>query len=156
MANTHPRARGRSRSETRSEGPAFLDDLLAMAGSLAESRKEYASAQLEDLADTLRQFSESLPALPQVRSYAETAAHSLEDLAGYVLESDLPDMMSDARELARRHPLITFGGSVVAGVVITQLVQSRAETMRSALRTRRSARGRSRGRGEDADDSENA
>ena len=43
---------------------AFLDDLLAMAGSLADSRKDYASAQLEDLADSVRQFSESLPALP--------------------------------------------------------------------------------------------
>ena len=69
-----------------------------------------------------------------------------------MLESDLPEMLSDARDLARRHPLITFGGSVVAGVVITQLVQSRAETMRSALRSRRSARGRTRVRDEETSD----
>lgn len=137
MAVTQSRARGRRRNEERSEGSAFLDDLLAMAGSLADSRKQYASSQLENLADSVRQFSESLPSLPTLKSYAETTADSLEDLASYVVESELPDMMTDARELARRHPFATFGGSIVAGLVITQLVQSRAETLRSAVRGRR-------------------
>jgi len=137
------RLRGRNRDKR--EGPAFFDDLLAMAGSLANSRKEYASTQLENLADSLRQFGESLPSLPTVKGYAETAAGSLEDLAGYVVDSDLPDMVSDAREMARRHPLATFGGSILAGLVITQIVQARTEAMRDSLRTRRAPSGRRSG-----------
>ncbi len=131
------RARGRSRTETGREGPAFLDDLLSMAGSLANSRKEYAAAQLESLADSVRQFSDAMPAVPTVKSYATTAADTLDDLAGYVVESDLADILADAREFTRRHPLATFGGSIAAGLVITQIVQSRAQSLRADARPRR-------------------
>lgn len=147
MAVSKPRARGRSRNrgDAGRDGPALLDDLLVMAGSLASSRKEFASAQLGDLAASVRQFSDSLPSLPTVKTYVETAAESLEDLASYVLDSDLPDIIADAREIARRHPLVTFGGSVVAGLVLTQLAQSRADTMREVLRARHQSNG-ARGR----------
>ena len=118
------RARSRNRTESDREGPAFLDDLLTMAGSLANSRKEYAAAQLEGLADSVRQFSEAMPAVPTVRAYATTAADSLEELAGYVVESDIADMLADARDFTRRHPLATFGGSIAAGLIITQMVQA--------------------------------
>jgi hypothetical protein len=131
------RSRSRSRTETGREGPAFLDDLLSMAGSLANSRKEYAAAQLESLADSVRQFSDAMPAVPTVKSYATTAADTLDDLAGYVVESDLADILADAREFTRRHPLATFGGSIAAGLVITQIVQSRAQSLRSDTRPRR-------------------
>ena len=131
------RARSRSRTESEREGPAFLDDLLAMAGSLANSRKDYAAAQLESLADSVRQFSEAMPALPTMRAYADTAADSLEELASYVVESDLSEMVSDAREFSRRHPLATFGGSIAAGLVITQIVQSRAQSLREGMESRK-------------------
>lgn len=134
------RARSRSRTETSREPPAFLDDLLSMAGSLANSRKEYAAAQLESLADSVRHFSDAMPAVPTVRSYATTAADTLDDLAGYVVESDLADILADAREFTRRHPLATFGGSIAAGLVITQIVQSRAQSMRAETRARRTRR----------------
>ena len=137
MAVSQLRNRSRSsRADQGREGPAFLDDLLAMAGSLVNSRKDHASSQIEDLADSMRQFSDALPSLPIVKAYAEATADSLEDLAGYVLESDLPDIIADARQLARRHPLLTFGGSVVAGLVLTQLMQTRAESIRAARQVR--------------------
>ncbi|WP_421696063.1 hypothetical protein [Aestuariivirga sp.] len=136
------RARSRKRSDsTREGGPAFMDDLLTMAGSLASSRKEYAASQLETLAESVRQFSGSVPSIPTMKAYAETAANSLEELAGYVVESDLSDMVADARDFTKRHPLATFGGSIAAGLVITQLVQSRADAMRSAVRSRRERSG---------------
>jgi hypothetical protein len=140
------RARSRGRQEGGREGPAFLDDLLSMAGSLANSRKDYAAAQLESLASSVRQFSETMPEIPTVKAYAETAADSLDELADYVVESDLADMMADAREFTRRHPLATFGGSIAAGLVITQLVQSRAQSWRAQARPRRSAASARRGR----------
>lgn len=153
MAVSQTRRSPRARASQGREAPVFLDDLLAMAESLARSRKERASLQLETLAESVRQFSESLPAMPTVKTYAETAADGLEDLAGYVLDSDLPEMLSDARELARRHPVATFGGSIVAGIVIAQLVQSRAEPMRRAVasshRTRRRSRDADAGTHED-------
>lgn len=134
---SHFRSRGRSKPERESEGPAFMDDLLAMAGSLANSRKEYAAAQLESLADSVRQVSDAMPAVPTIKAYATTAADSLEDLANYVVESDLVEMAADVRDFSRRHPLVTLGGSIAAGLVITQLVQARAQSLRSGAGARR-------------------
>ena len=133
------RARTRTRSASERDGPAIFDDILAMAGSLASSRKEYAAAQLETLADSVRQFNETMPQIPTVKAYAATAADSLEELANYVVESDLSEMVADAREFSRRHPFATFGGSLAAGVIITQLLQSRAAALRE---TASSSRGR--------------
>jgi hypothetical protein len=155
------RARSRnSRNEGEREGPAFFDDLLSMAGSLASSRKEYAAAQLESLADSVRQFGEAMPAIATVRAYATTAADSLDELADYVVESDLTEMVSDAREFTKRHPLATFGGSIAAGLIITQLVQSRAQSLRSGAGSRRprasssTRRGRAASQDGEQDDSE--
>lgn len=151
------RSRSRSRPERERGGPAFMDDLIAMAGSLANSRKEYAAAQLESLADSVRQLSDAMPEIPTIKAYAATAADSLEDLAGYVVESELTDMLADAREFTRRHPLAMFGSSIAAGLVITQLVQSRAQSLRSGMSARREPPRRSRatGRGSRADEEHN-
>ncbi|MFN4140853.1 hypothetical protein [Aestuariivirga sp.] len=143
---SHLRGRARSRPASERESPAFMDDLLTMAGSLANSRKEYAAAQLESLADSVRQFGDALPAVPTMRTYAETAADSLEELANYVVESELVDMVADAREFTRRHPLVTFGGSIAAGLIITQIVQSRAQQMRTSTSSRRNRQAARRGR----------
>lgn len=102
-----------------------MDDILAMAGSLASTRKDYAAEQLETLADTVRGFADNMPPIPTMRAYASTAADSLDELADYVVDADLTDMVEDARDLMRRHPLATLGGSIAAGLIITQLIQAR-------------------------------
>lgn len=104
----------------------FIDDIMAMAGSLANSRKGYAADKLDALAESVREFSEALPDMPNFRSYATAAADSFEGLAGYVTESDLDTMMDDARQFARRHPLAMLAGSVAAGVIVIQMVNSRS------------------------------
>lgn len=126
------RSRSRARSDSGRDGPALLDDVLNMAGSLAASRKEYAAAQLESLAESVRQFTDVMPEIPTMRAYAESAAESLDELASYVTDSDLSEMFADARDFTRRHPLATLGGSIAAGLVISQLVQARTASMRSA------------------------
>jgi hypothetical protein len=144
------RNRARARNANARTGPALFDDMLNMAGSLASSRKEYAAAQLESLADSVRQFTDVMPDIPTMKAYAETAAESLDDLASYVTESDLSEIVADAREFTRRHPLATLGGSIAAGLVITQLVQARTATSRGSsrgsARSARQANGRGRGR----------
>lgn len=141
------RARSRTKLEDAREAPAFFDDMLNMAGSLASSRKEYAAAQLESLADSVRQFTEAMPSIPTMKAYATTAADSLDELATYVTDSDLSEMVSDAREFTRRHPLATFGGSIAAGLVIAQLVQSRSASLREGGNGRRSRRARNHSSG---------
>ena len=121
-----------------------VDDLLAMAGSLASGRKDFASAKLETLAGAVRECSSAMPDISHVKAYASAAAESLDGLAAYVTESDLPTMVADAREFARRHPLATLTGSIAAGVVISQMMQSRAAPSPAAGPRRRGAARRSR------------
>ena len=137
VSQSRNRARGRSAERG---GPAFMDDILAMAGSLANSRREYAAAQLESLADSVRHFTEAMPDVPAVRAYASTAADSLDELATYVTESDLNEMIADAREFTRRHPMATFGGSLAAGIILAQVIQARGAAARSENASPRSRR----------------
>jgi len=140
------RSRSRARSDNGREGPALLDDVLNMAGSLANSRKEYAAAQLESLAESVRQFTDVMPEIPTMKAYAETAAESLDELAAYVTESDLSEMVADARDFTRRHPLATLGGSIAAGLIISQLVQARTSSSRTSRTHTRSRPGIRRAR----------
>ena len=107
-------------------GYRFIDDIMAMAGSLANSRKGYAADKLDALAGSVREFSEALPDMPTFKSYATAAADSFEGLASYVTDSDLETMVDDARQFARRHPMAMLAGSVAAGVIVAQMVNSRS------------------------------
>ena len=122
----------------------MVDDLLAMAGSLASSRKDFASAKLETLAGAVRECSSAMPDIPHVKAYASAAAESLDGLAGYIMECDFPTMVADAKEFARRHPMATLTGTIAAGVVISQMMQSRAAPSPATSPRRKSTARRSR------------
>jgi hypothetical protein len=103
----------------------IFDDVLAMAGSLANSRKNFAAAKLESLAQSARDFAGAMPDMPNVKTYASVAAESLEGLASYVMDSDLETMAGDAREFARTHPMATLAASIAGGMILTQMMQMR-------------------------------
>ena len=131
------RARSRSRTEGEREGPAFLDDLLSMAGSLANSRKEYAAAQLESLG----RFRAPVRRGNARHRHGQGLRHDGGRQPGRACrlcrrERPYGHGLGCAR-IHRRHPLATFGGSIAAGLVITQIVQSRAQSLRSAAGARR-------------------
>jgi|GEM_PF-3036766 len=130
------KARRRKTNGNGSRRHSIVDDILAMAGSLAGSRKDYAAAKLETLAESVREFATAVPEIPNLEAYASAAANSLEGLADYVNESDLETMVDDARDFARNHPMITLAGGLAAGLVVAQMMQSRgvSQMMRSAGR----------------------
>ena len=47
---------------------------------------------------------------------AERASRQLEDVAGYVETADLGALLRDGEDLARRKPLVFFGGALLLGV----------------------------------------
>ncbi len=120
-----PRSSKRSANGDSPGSYRFIDDMMAMAGSLANSRKGYAADKLDSLAESVREFSQALPDMPNIKTYATAAAESFEGLASYVTESDLDTMMDDARQFARRHPMAMLAGTLAAGVIVSQMVQSR-------------------------------
>jgi hypothetical protein len=121
-------------------GYHILDDVLAMAGSLAKSRKDYAADKLESLAESVRDFAGAVPDMPNFRAYVNEAAASLEGLADYVTRSDLETMAVDVREFARAHPIATLAGSIAAGIIVIQMMQARAIPFSHATRRGSAAR----------------
>lgn len=103
----------------------LFEDILAMAGTLAGSRKDYAAAKLETLAESVREFAAAVPEIPNLEAYASAAASNLEGLAEYVNESDFETIVEDAREFAKQHPMVTLVGTVAAGLVVAQVMNSR-------------------------------
>ncbi len=125
MAKSSKAGQRRRNGNGGSRRHGLLDDMLAMAGSLAGSRKDYAAAKLETLAESVREFATAMPEVPNLEAYAKAAAGSLEGLAEYVNESDFETMIADAREFAREHPVVTLAGGIAAGLVVFQMMQSR-------------------------------
>lgn len=117
-------SRSRKRNGNGGGTHGIFDDILAMAGSLAGSRKDYAAAKLETLAETVREYAAAVPGIPNFKTYANAAAGSLEGLADYVTESDLETMVGDARQFARAHPMATLAGSIAAGLIVTQMMHT--------------------------------
>jgi len=118
----------------------IFDDVLAMAGSLAKSRKTFAAAKLESLAQSARDFAGTMPDMPNIKTYANVTAQSLEGLADYVMDSDLETMAGDARQFARAHPLATLVVSIAGGVIVTQMIKMRTSPSAPATRPRPGAR----------------
>ena len=147
MATATERLGNRRNGRANGGSYSLVDDLLAMAGSLASSRKDYASAKLETMAEAVRDYTSAMPDIPHVKAYGSAAAESLYGLADYVMDSDLPAIVSDAREFARRHPVATLTGTIAAGVVIGQLLQSRPAPAPAASPRRKTAARRSRAKG---------
>ncbi|MBC8035747.1 MAG: hypothetical protein H7X89_00800 [Rhizobiales bacterium] len=133
------RAGRRKRNGNGASHHGLFDDILAMAGSLAGSRKDYAATKLETLAESVREIATAVPGIPNFTAYANAAAGSLEDLAGYVTESDLETMVSDARQFARTHPMATLAGSIAAGLIVTQMMYTRAGPGSGGRRSRANA-----------------
>ncbi len=129
-----------SRRNGGSNGGSYriLDDVLAMAGSLASSRKQFAAVKLESLGQSMRDFAGAMPDIPSFKAYANMSAESLDGLANYIMDSDLKTMAEDAREFARAHPMATLAGSITAGIVATQMMQMRTSPP-SAPRARRAS-----------------
>jgi hypothetical protein len=137
----------RARSSRRNDGSSgngrsyrIFDDVLAMVGSLANSRKNFAAAKLESLAQSARDFAGAMPDMPNVRAYASVAAESLEGLASYVMDSDLETMTGDAREFARTHPMATLAASIAGGLIVTQMMQMRTSPLSPAAHPASGAR----------------
>ena len=115
----------RSRRARRSQehgGNRLFDDALALASTLADSRKRSGAERIVELASATREFGASLDDFPQLRRYSNAAADNLDDLADYVATTDIPDMLEDFAGFAKRQPLATLTLGVAAGLAFTQMM----------------------------------
>ncbi|MFZ5675847.1 MAG: hypothetical protein ACOZAM_23055 [Pseudomonadota bacterium] len=132
----------RARATPKSTANRLFDDALSLASTLAESRKRAGADKIVEFAEATRHFGETLDDFPQLRAYSDTAADNLDDLADYVAETDIPDMLDDFAGFARRQPVATLTLGVAAGLAVTQLMHG----WPVPLKRKSAAPGRGRGR----------
>ena len=122
MAKT---TRGRPKRASRYQQPTanrLFDDALSLASTLADSRKRAGADRIVELASATREFGASLDDFPQLRRYSDQAADSLDDLADYIVRTDIPEMLDDFAGFAKRQPVATLTLGVAAGLAFTQLM----------------------------------
>ena len=101
----------------------MFGEAMALASTLAEGRKHAAAERLGELATAARDVTTTFHDLPFLRDYTEAAADRLDELAVYVDDTELPDIINDIATFAKRQPMATLALTVAAGFVTSQLVR---------------------------------
>ena len=125
-AKTRSGGRNKSTAGKKNGSHHVFDDILALAGTFARSQKEQGIDKLHSFAGSTRDFATSMTDVPNLKVQMASAGESLEDLAEYVLHTDIQHMLKDAETFARRRPLAALAMTVVAGMAISRFLRPRA------------------------------
>ena len=77
---------------------------------------------LETAANSLHDRAESLPGGDKIVRAAETAAVAMDTAADYVRNQDMRAMMSDVRQIIRRHPGATLAIAAGLGFLLVRVL----------------------------------
>ena len=84
-----------------------------------------AAEGVESVAQTIRRVSTDMETQqPQVADFAMTAADRAEDLAQYLRETDVRQIIGNVENFARRQPLLFLGGAFVLGVAASRFIKA--------------------------------
>jgi hypothetical protein len=110
----------------------IFDEVLALAGTFARDRKDFGAEKLHSLAESSRDFATSMTDVPNLRVQMASAGESLENLAEYVLHTDIEHMLEDAGTFARRRPLTALTMTIIAGMAASRFMRSRPARAKTA------------------------
>jgi len=125
-----------------------VDQAKESAGQVAEQAKQQATSQLESqkgravdalvsVGQALRQTGQHLHEQDQtaVGGYTEQAAERVETLTNYLRTRDVPALLAETQDLARKRPGLFLSGAVALGFIGARFLKSsgqRAMTQRRA------------------------
>jgi hypothetical protein len=135
-AKTHSNGRHKRTNGKQNGSHHVFDDILALAGTFARTRKEQGIDKLHSFAGSTRDFATSMTDVPNLKVQMGSAAESLEDLAEYVLHTDI------------QHPIAALTMTVVAGMAVSRFLRPRVvatpKTVSKRAGSRRNTVSRSR------------
>ena len=102
----------------------FYDEAMALAEALANRRKIWGAEKISELADSVRDFASSVEAIPNLANFVNPAIESVEEFADYIKKTEFEQIIRDSATFARRHPIISISGGLVAVLITVQLLQS--------------------------------
>ena len=106
--------------------------LKQQAGEAAEQKKREAADRLRGYSSAVHESAQSFEQEdPNIAHFTHQAADKLQGVADYVRDSDFTSLKTDAENLARRHPIVFFGGLFLGGLIIGNLLKASGDRSRS-------------------------
>jgi hypothetical protein len=98
----------------------------AKAQNIANESKQQAAERIGGYGTAMRDSARAFEQQdPNIAWATNRVAERIERAADYVRNSDFDQMRRDGEDLARRHPVAFFGGMLVAGLVVGNLLKAR-------------------------------
>ncbi|GEM_PF-2302142 len=110
-------------------------------------QKQAAAQAVDHVAQTTSQFSQHLRQNNQgaVADVVDHAADQMKNVSSYLRSNDLEDILDDARDLARRQPVLFLGGAFLLGALAARFLKSSGSQARRGRSRSSSYSGASRG-----------
>ena len=110
----------------------IFDDVLALAGTFARGQKDYGADKLHSLAESTRDFATAMTDVPNLRVQMASAGESFENLAEYVMHTDIEHMLKDVGTFARRRPLAALTATIIVGLAVSSFLRPRFSSAKPA------------------------
>jgi hypothetical protein len=144
-AQVAKQAVGQTAQQAQQAAAPMTDQVQQTAGQVAEqakqqaisqvsTQKEHAAGSLDAVATALRQSGDQLRSNQQepLANLAGTAAHHVEQFSGYLRNTDVPAMIRDVEQFARRQPAAFLGGAFTLGVLAARFLKSSSQNANAA------------------------
>jgi hypothetical protein len=90
----------------------------------AETRKEGAAGQVDEVARAVERAAEELGGNPSLSRYASDLAGSMHGIAGRLRDRSIDDLAEDVRQLARSNPTLFVIGSIGVGLALSRFMKA--------------------------------
>ena len=116
-------------SQTQQQASQLVDKAQAQAKSRLTTQKHQATQGLQSLAQTLDQTSQQLQQQGQesLAQYATKAGEQVEQLAQYLQQRDINELMDESQDYARRHPISFLAGAFALGFTAARFLKSSSQ-----------------------------
>ncbi|MDP9480974.1 MAG: hypothetical protein M3R38_35805 [Actinomycetota bacterium] len=115
--------------QTQQKAGQLAEQARQQVESRLATQKDQAAERLSPIKTALQETGQQLRNQDQgsVAQYADKAADQVERFSGYLRESDVDEIMDEARDFARSRPALFLGGAAALGFFCTRFLKSSSE-----------------------------
>lgn len=116
--------------EAVSRGRDFLYAAREQAAGYAEDRKDDIAQSVANFANSLRDSTRDFDDRPNIRAVVDSAAEGLDQLAESIQDRSVAEIVGEAEDFMRRHPVGVAAVSVALGFFAARFIKSTARQLR--------------------------
>jgi hypothetical protein len=126
---------GQVADQARDQATRLVGDARERAFSYADQQKAAAADKICGVASVLQKTAEELRGQEQepIAEYVERAASTVGEFAESIRTRDIPSMVDEVEDFARRNPGLFLGASMLAGFLLVRFLRASAERDRQEM-----------------------